>query len=160
MNCLNCNCDISGLKSNTGHGSKRKFCTRSCAAKYNNKNPKRKLVRQCRTCSELVRSNRIYCDDCQTRGQARTLGELRDQYPKLAYHAKVRGLARLVYKRSGKPYACRACGYDLHVDICHIRDVKDFPMEAPLSEVNHIDNLVALDKRCHWEFDHGYLTLP
>ncbi len=27
-----------------------------------------------------------------------------------------------------------------------------------MSEVNHISNLVALDKRCHWEFDHGYLT--
>jgi hypothetical protein len=53
---------------------------------------------------------------------------------------------------------CLACGYNLHVDVCHVRDVADFPLTAALAEVNAPSNLVALDKRCHWEFDHGYLA--
>lgn len=108
-----------------------------------------------------------YCDDCrQQRLEARvqktgsvTLGELRERYSTSQYHAKVRGHARLAFARSGRAFACQACGYDLHVDICHIRDVGDFPPDATLNEVNALPNLLALDKRCHWEFDHGYLLL-
>jgi HNH endonuclease len=43
------------------------------------------------------------------------------------------------------------------VDVCHVRPVSDFPPSATLGEVNAPENLVALDKRCHWEFDHGHL---
>lgn len=78
------------------------------------------------------------------------------KYGTFAFHAKVRGLARGAYKG---PLGCAACGYSLHVDICHIRPVADFPDDATLREVNAPENLVALDKRCHWEFDNGYLTI-
>ncbi|HCT81196.1 MAG TPA: hypothetical protein DGT23_32430 [Micromonosporaceae bacterium] len=47
----------------------------------------------------------------------------------------------------------------MHVDICHIKPISDFDSSATIYEVNVRTNLVALDKRCHWEFDHGYLTL-
>lgn len=85
-----------------------------------------------------------------------TLAELRKRHGLLQFHAKVRGYARDVYQG---PKTCAACGYDLHVDICHIRDVANFPPEATVAEVNASTNLVALDKRCHWEFDHGYLRI-
>lgn len=32
-------------------------------------------------------------------------------------------------------------------------------MQVTELECGHCQNLVALDKRCHWEFDHGYLLL-
>jgi hypothetical protein len=86
----------------------------------------------------------------------RTLGDLRGSYGTLAFHAKVRGYARAAYKGE---MVCAACGYSLHVDICHIVAVADWPPTATVREVNAEDNLVALDKRCHWEFDHGYLVL-
>ena len=57
-----------------------------------------------------------------------------------------------------KNVQCSACGYSLHVDICHVRDVASFPDSATVGEVNAAENLIALDKRCHWEFDHGYLV--
>lgn len=88
-----------------------------------------------------------------------TLQDLRSQYSQRDYHAKLRGYARSAYKHSGLPYECFNCGYTLHVDICHVIGIKNFSMDTPLSTVNHIDNLVALDKRCHWEFDHGHITL-
>jgi len=67
--------------------------------------------------------------------------------------------ARKVYQESGKPYTCRQCGYSLHVDICHVKDIKDFPDTALVKEMNHPDNLVALCKNHHWEFDNGFLKL-
>ncbi len=87
----------------------------------------------------------------------KTLGELRQEYGTAAFfHAKIRGHARTSYTG---PMVCVACGYDLHVDVSHIKHVKDFPPEATLREVNDQKNLMALDKRCHWEYDHGYLAL-
>jgi hypothetical protein len=55
---------------------------------------------------------------------------------------------------------CATCGGPKSYtgDICHIRDVASFPDSATVGEVNNPANLIALDKRCHWEFDHGYLT--
>lgn len=82
----------------------------------------------------------------------------KENYTLGEYHAKVRGNARQVYKLLNKPKACAACGYDLHVEVCHVRDVESFPLEATLDVVNAPSNLVALDKRCHWEFDNGFLT--
>ena len=88
-----------------------------------------------------------------------TLAELREKYSTAQYHSKIRGISRLKYRRYYSDFACENCGYDLHIDICHIRGVSEFPETATLNEVNHIDNLLGLDKRCHWEFDNGYLTL-
>ena len=43
-----------------------RFCGRSCAAKYNNRNsPKRALEGKCKTCSAPIRSSRKYCEDCR-----------------------------------------------------------------------------------------------
>lgn len=95
------------------------------------------------------------CLRCRVeKSSSRTLGDLRAEYGTHAFHAKVRGMARDAYEG---PKACAACGYSLHVDICHVRDIASFPSDATLAEVNAADNLVALDRRCHWEFDHGYL---
>ena len=88
-----------------------------------------------------------------------TLQMLKNRYAIGEFHAKLRGHARSIYKQSGRPLECFSCGYNLHVDVCHIQDVKDFPLDTLVSVVNDIDNLVALDKRCHWEFDHGYLKI-
>ena len=51
------------------------------------------------------------------------------------------------------------CGYDKHVECCHIKAVSDFPDTALLGEVNAPGNLVLLCRNCHWELDHGLLVL-
>ena len=55
--------------------------------------------------------------------------------------------------------SCKVCSYDLHVDICHVIAVHQFNADRTLGEVNNIDNLVALCKNHHWEFDNGMLDL-
>jgi predicted restriction endonuclease len=69
----------------------------------------------------------------------------------------IRELSRKSYIKSGLPMRCHVCDYDLHIDICHIHDIKDFSEDTPISVINHLDNLLALCKNHHWEFDHGHL---
>ena len=48
-----------------------------------------------------------------------------------------------------KEYKCFVCGYNNHVEIAHIKAVSDFDKEAELSEINNINNLVALCPNHH-----------
>lgn len=143
------------------------FCSVSCSNRGRSSDTP---ARMCRDCQAVpVQGRRKLCDSCKrikhgisTRSieyESITLKELRSAYSTSQYHSKIRGASRSEYKRSGRSMSCENCGYDLHVDICHIRGVSDFPDSSTLSEVNDISNLIALDKRCHWEFDNGYLSI-
>lgn len=92
-------------------------------------------------------------DEC-TKGEIRALAKT-FQY----YQIYINRHARKIYELSGKSKKCEICGYNLHTEICHIKDVKDFSSEALISEINNIDNLVALCRNHHWEFDHNYIEL-
>lgn len=130
------------------------FCSVQCAARVN---PVQHEPAHCATCGTPIRRGRTVCHAHRNDPLIdRTLAELKSQYSTNQYHAKIRGLARDAYTG---PMACRACGYSLHVEICHMRPVSDFPMTATLREVNDPANLVAFDKRCHWEYDHGYIVI-
>lgn len=101
----------------------------------------------CRSCKKGIESARI---------AALTLAELRSSLSISQYHAKIRGWARAAYTG---PMQCLSCGYSLHVDVCHVRDVSDFPKASTIGEVNAPENLVALCKNHHWEFDNGHLAV-
>jgi hypothetical protein len=77
-----------------------------------------------------------------------------------AARTAIRRHALLVYSLSGKAYCCLVCGYSYHVEICHRKDVKDFPDETLISKINDIDNLVALCPNHHKEFDDKHIVLP
>lgn len=139
--------------------NKYKFCSTTCSNMA--RSTGRKFNKRCKTCNKISKIEVEACRDCAVviRNQ-RTLQDIKNSVNSLgAYHAKLRGLARVAYKSYGGKLECLACGYKLHADVCHIKDVQDFPMTATLAEVNAKENLIALDKRCHWEFDHGYLKL-
>ena len=52
--------------------------------------------------------------------------------------------------------SCAKCGYDKHVELCHIKDIANFDDDSLLSEVNSRNNIIQLCPNCHWEFDNGY----
>lgn len=168
MNCLNCYSETINPK----------FCSRSCAATFNNKaNPRRKATEKfCKRCEKSLGvfangskpgSWKRICDDCkirkplnidwdlETKGSLRGMGNSNygGRFP------YIRTLSRKAYINSGKDMNCKVCQYDLHVDVCHIKDVKEFPETALIKDINHIDNLVALCKNHRWEFDNGHLKL-
>jgi predicted restriction endonuclease len=63
-----------------------------------------------------------------------------------------------VYRVLGRPRRCKICLYNKHFDVCHIRDICDFPPSAPIALVNDPSNLVGLCRNHHWELDHELLS--
>lgn len=140
--------------------TKNHFCSKSCSAKYNNKLfPKReKQQYYCKKCSQPCQSRRVYCSICfRETFNDPTKTTIEDLIGKeqQSRHSVVRAYARMVTAQREKK--CVNCGYDKHVETCHIKGVKEFPFSTLLSEVNHPNNLILLCRNCHWEFDHGLL---
>jgi 5-methylcytosine-specific restriction endonuclease McrA len=158
-NCLKCNSETTNPT----------FCSRSCAASYNNtKSPKRQAQKRfCFDCqSELLGSRKLrYCTSCRRIRQAttkispdETLGSYlkRNNYIGPNRFVGVRGKARIVARSLGI-YSCQNCGYDKHVEVCHITPINSFSLDTMLSVINSIDNILILCPNCHWEFDNGLL---
>lgn len=140
-----------------------KFCSKSCAASYNNMMyVKRKRTKKCKGCDNMVRSNRVNCDSCIAKGSISelTVGEVRrwksHKHPSWA-HAYVRQRARHKYSKDlmGK---CLHCGYSKHLELCHIKPISSFEDHVLVSDINDRKNVLFLCRNCHWELDHNLLT--
>ena len=141
-----------------------KYCSKSCAAKINNKlTPKRSVSGKCKKCGKGITASRSYCKPCFKTAflvdpTTTTYGELvgKRNYQK---HSRIRDLARKFYAKSDKPKQCINCGYDKHYEVCHIKALKDHKDIDLLSDINDLTNLIALCPNCHWEFDKGLLSI-
>jgi len=163
MNCQNCQKETTNPK----------FCSRSCAQSYNNKaKPKRLRKTKCTRCNNITKSYRHtlceehwkeYVSKRKESVQERTLGDYwkfksLDGLHTSSKNAHIRLLARSWFKDlTIKP--CANCGYDKHVELCHIKPVSSFSETTTLKEVNSRDNIIQLCPNCHWEFDKGLLKL-
>lgn len=67
--------------------------------------------------------------------------------------------AKINYKKSNKPKCCVICGYDKHYEVAHIKSVSSFDDATLVSEINNIDNLIALCPNHHWEYDNDKLDI-
>jgi hypothetical protein len=138
-----------------------KFCSRSCSASYNNRvSPKRTRTNTCKACGTLIVSDRTYCKRCFTKDWSKIRKKDLKVKQRYQVHSHIRNLARNAYMKAGLPRKCAICGYDLHIDICHIKPIKDFPDDAYIADINDTSNLIALCKNHHWELDHGLFILP
>lgn len=137
-----------------------KFCSRSCAASYNNKaTPKRtKKERTCKICGTTVSTRNMYCTKCSKERSesidAKTLADLQyNKQHRSSAWAAVRSRARFIMSK--QPQVCEKCGYDKHVEVAHKKSISSFPLDTPVSVVNSKDNLMLLCPNCHWEYDHS-----
>lgn len=134
-----------------GEIKRKKFCNKSCAAKFNNRIfPKRKKVTKEKNYCVLNIDFLGY----KTKG---SLFEERKNWQSAS--SAIRRHARKKYSESGKDYRCKVCGYDIHIDICHIKSVSSFGDDALIKDINSADNLVALCKNHHWEFDNKIIDI-
>lgn len=149
MNCLNCDKPLSGRFQN-------KYCSRSCATTVNNKNsPRKTLTNRCIDCGSFIRMGQFRCGNCYKNSLNPCIKlESNSNFGSNPY---VRKHARKVYIKAGRPLACVICKYDKHVDVCHIKDIRAYPDKTLYSVVNRQENLIALCKNHHWEFDHDML---
>jgi len=164
-----------------------RFCSRSCAASHNNRlNPRCKpKIRICVTCGkDFAIARRRRCAECQAAGIYRisqsfhrkqkvqytpdfyktlTIADYKNRpsnknkHPLWA-HNNIRGFCRSWNKELQKK-PCQRCNYSLHVELCHIKPLADFPATATLGEVNHPGNIAVLCCNCHWEFDNNLWKL-
>lgn len=137
--------------------SNPKFCSRSCSAVNSNKTTiKRKRTLKCKKCSCLIYKGTTYCKKCwieKSNNSDLEIGSIiYSKHHRSSAFALIRARARKFMMSRVK--ICQKCGYDKHVEVCHIKPISDFPLTSKLSEVNHIDNLMLLCPNCHWEFDH------
>jgi len=139
-----------------------KYCSKSCAAKINNKVPKRKAkIWRCKICNIQIQSRRTYCDSCNPNiidWSAVTYGETKTKR-KYQVNSRIRELGRNAYKKSNRPQKCAICNYDKHYEVHHIKSISSFPDSSFISEINDLDNLVALCPTHHWEVDKGLVSI-
>lgn len=153
---------------NCSNPCKSDFCSDKCKNSYrvkiwvtNNKHP-------CPKCNNLILPKSKLCRKCRDKDRIEnapqknmTLGEyqrdLKHNHPSWK-NADARNFAR-TWNKSLKELPCQNCGYEKHVELCHIKPIKDFSLTTTLGEVNHPDNLLVLCPNCHWEFDNKVLSL-
>lgn len=145
----------------------KKFCTSSCAAKYNNvlypKKIKTIKVKIPRLKKPKIERVKIIKEKVSLK---RTLEGLnKGEFFKKASNwqsarSSIQRHARRTYNESDKPKQCKVCEYKLHYQVCHVKSVSSFPDEADIvNEINHIENLMALCPNHHWEYDEGILII-
>jgi hypothetical protein len=136
----------------------QRFCSKSCAVTAY-RAPTKKVWR-CKKCGKEIGYRKWVCDLCKVPEFRKPDATLQDvihpEYGSSRYRT-VRFHASLVV--SSRVKVCVVCPYKIHVELCHIKSISDFPLTAKLSEVNSNDNLVYLCPNHHWELDHGLLSL-
>lgn len=128
----------------------KKFCTRSCAAYYNN-SKKPKANRQ------KIKSPKRYkkFDILSIKTKQCLFSESKNWQ---SARSSIQKHARFIYESYQKPKNCLICGYTAHYEICHIKSVASFPSESLIVQINAIDNLIALCPTHHWEFDNNVIA--
>ena len=135
------------------------FCSRSCSTSYNNTvSAKRAVTGGCKQCGASISTKYVYCTDC--RGSRlfknKTFADVICRSNKASKYCRIREHARKLYQNIT---ACEVCGYEKHVEICHIKRLSSYDMTALVSEVNDRKNIAVLCPNCHWELDNGLLHL-
>ena len=136
-----------------------KFCTRSCAASYNNKKYPKILKGNGTICScgEKKGYKANFCLKCfNKKWKERTLQDVVDlKYKGSLKWVYIRNQARSLMEQWKIPKKCEKCGWNKHVEVNHIKKISDFPLNTLISEVNSRDNLHYLCPNCHWEFENN-----
>jgi hypothetical protein len=169
--CLNCG-SIIEVKNNQKIREVRskRFCNMSCSGTYNGKRIKKSRIRVCKKCNaefETKRNNgRRFCDVCKYKKDGDDFGlktkgylfEKRKNWQ--SARTAIRRHAEKIYGAINKgERKCKACGYEKHTELCHIKPVSKFEDEATLNEINKMDNLIVLCPNHHWEFDNGIIKI-
>lgn len=89
-----------------------------------------------------------------------TKGQLFDRYKQWqTARSAIAKMARQVFNNSNKPKKCIICGYDKHYEVAHIKAVSDFDDNVLISDINDVNNLIALCPNHHWEYDNDVLNI-
>jgi hypothetical protein len=152
------------LKEFTNH-----YCSRKCACgeasriRWKNHIPD---YNKCPKCGKRINYRTKFCQSCFNLGQKEenkniTIIQLKEKYKNKFngwYSSEIRNYNR-VWNRHLLDLGCQVCGYNKHIELCHIKSIKSFNGNSTMKEVNHEKNNLVLCPNHHWEFDSGILKL-
>jgi hypothetical protein len=154
--CLHCQAPILASRTDVLTRVKdKKYCSKSCFAKRNNKTSPPKKEHFCKRCGCWISSKwtaRTNCDECYY-----TLRNAGKQKISDSTHSKIRSHARHTIK--DREQVCANCRYNKFVETCHIKPIQSFSKDTLISIVNDPENLILLCPNCHWELDHNMITI-
>lgn len=168
MKCLKCNNEIiAKANQRPSDVKKKKYCSLSCTTSH--LNTLRRLIPKTQIClicknKFTIKRLRKYCsNDCRRQARINKLITKGQLYINCkdwqSARATIRKMAFVTFNRSSKPKRCIICNYDKHIEVAHIKAVKDFGDNVLLCNINDINNLVALCPTHHWEYDNDMLSL-
>lgn len=149
--CIECNAIIEIGDKKVSEIRRKKFCSSSCSCRHSNKTRIRVKKEKPIKPSDLLGST--------TKGELFGSSLLSGDSFWQRARVRITKHARKVAKKNLLISSCKICNYSLHVEVCHIKAVKDFPDTATLNEINNPANLIGLCPNHHWEFDHNGLEI-
>jgi hypothetical protein len=132
---------------------KKTYCDRSCSATYNNKVRER---------NSKDKKNKVVKEKKPTFGYLegvtkKEFFDLKGVYYK--FRAVIRRHAHYIYHQNNGEKKCKVCGYENHVEVCHIKSVSSFGNNDLITDINSFNNLIGLCPNHHWEFDNGIINI-
>lgn len=150
-----------------------RFCTRSCAAVFNNSTGRtgrpvaKRIDWRCARCNGPAPPERSTCNTCVTHIKANdgsyvdpaviTKGQLVTKDTQK--YRRIRDYARRYARPAGVLESCCICGYTLHVECAHIVPIQSYGDDTLIAVINHPSNLCGLCPNHHWEYDNGLLDV-
>lgn len=147
---------------------KKIYCSVSCANKINKLKTGNNVFKShsCPNCNKVYNtySSKFCSHRCKSEYYMKstklneslstvTNGNKQNLYRQIRCNAKT-------YSKYCTSKSCEYCGYDTHVETCHIKPISSFDMDnSTLWDVNNPNNLISLCPNHHWEFDNGHLTI-
>ncbi len=150
--CKSCGCIIKvGENQKVSEVRKKQFCNQSCNATFNNK------IRYRETKPKKEKKEKPEKFSYFEGVTKKQFFDKKGVY--YLYRAAIRRHAHFIFNSFGGDQKCKVCGYDKHVEVCHIKSVSSFDDNDLITDINSFDNLIGLCPNHHWEFDNGHIKL-
>jgi len=147
------------------------FCSKTCAAKYNNRiYPKRAKEGECSKCKSVISSSRHYCAKCWKLKTKDNFTNSADITKRIFLGCANKTLSEVMNKGSSRyrrvrehankvcqplDRSCQICGYTQYVELAHIKAISTFDKDTLVKDVNSLKNLIFLCPNHHKEQEYG-----
>jgi hypothetical protein len=130
----------------------KSYCKQCC--NNNKKNEYNYQKDECHCGAKKTKKSKC-CKKCRSIEQTKyeTIGDLRKHFIKKYGPAYAYNVVRERARKLNKETKCQKCGYDKHVEVCHIKPISSFSDDTVIETVNQPENILILCPNCHWEFD-------
>lgn len=146
----------------------KKFCCVNCRIYHHTKKYRQKHSHPCEGCGKKIDPRFKNCRACERKtrtditketklSEYHNLPSIKGKHPSWK-NAHIRNFARSWNKEKTK-LPCACCNYDKHVELCHIREISNFPQTVTIGEINAPKNIIQLCRNCHWESHNGYIEI-